>query len=179
MAQYNNGDSHPTKLANWQQLERFFKRQKGRMFDQELVQNINATQHEKPGAAEILIIWLYETMTGRRVKTIPGEYTNNYTDDKYQIQLPLYARHTASSAIKVNSNLVAILDAIFALEKSKNYRGIHLSEPKYRKGEDAKDSRTPQNVEKWRERAIPGAVQDRIHPRRARAAISCQPRRAR
>ena len=113
MAQYNNGDSHPTKLANWQQLERFFKRQKGRMFDQELVQNINATQHEKPGAAEILIIWLYETMTGRRVKTIPGEYTNNYTDDKYQIQLPLYARHTASSAIKVMSNYVyANVDAM-------------------------------------------------------------------
>ena len=88
-------------MANWQQLERFFKRTSGKLFGPELMRNINATQHEKPGAAELLIIWLYETMTGKIVKTIVGEYTHTYTDDQYQAQLPLYARHTASSAIKV------------------------------------------------------------------------------
>jgi len=73
-----------------------------------LGENITATQHEKPGAAEILIIWLYETLTGKIVKTIPGEFSNNYTDDRYQQQLPLYARHTASSAIKVRLTLRCI-----------------------------------------------------------------------
>jgi hypothetical protein len=109
MAQYSNGDSLPTKMGNWQQLEIFFsKKSKGlcqRLFRQNQFGGcdcITATIHEKPGAAEVLIIKLYETLTGKVVKIIPGEVSDKYTDDKYQIELPLYARHTASSAIKVS-----------------------------------------------------------------------------
>ena len=42
-----------------------------------------ATQHEKPGAAEKLIIWLYETLTQKKIKTIQGEFTDFYTDERH------------------------------------------------------------------------------------------------
>ena len=35
------------------------------------------------------------------MKTIEGEFNNAFTDERYQSQLPLYARNTASQAIKV------------------------------------------------------------------------------
>jgi len=74
------------------------------------------TIHEKPGAPQQLIFYLYETLTAKKVNWMPGEYPENYTDDKYQAYvklaktslktpcrlLPLHARHTASTAIKTN-----------------------------------------------------------------------------
>ena len=42
-----------------------------------------ATQHEKPGAAEKLIIWLYETLTQKKIKKIQGEFTDFYTDERH------------------------------------------------------------------------------------------------
>ena len=36
------------------------------------------------------------------MKTIEGEFNNAFTDERYQSQLPLYARNTASQAIKVS-----------------------------------------------------------------------------
>jgi hypothetical protein len=66
------------------------------------MENIDGTIHEKQGAAELLIIWLYSSLTGKIVKTIKGEFSNNFSDERYQSQLPLYARNTASQAIKTN-----------------------------------------------------------------------------
>ena len=44
-----------------------------------------ATQHEKPGAAEKLIIWLYETLTQKKIKKIQGEFTDFYTDERQSL----------------------------------------------------------------------------------------------
>ena len=52
--------------------------------------------------SKLLIIWLYECLTGKNVQTLDGEYNDNFTDARYQAQLPLYARNTASYAIKVS-----------------------------------------------------------------------------
>ena len=42
---------------------------------QSITDNIDGTIHEKQGAAELLIIWLYQSLTGKNVKTIKGELT--------------------------------------------------------------------------------------------------------
>lgn len=42
------------------------------------------TIHEKPGAPQQLIFYLYEILTAKKVNWMPGEYPENYTDDKYQ-----------------------------------------------------------------------------------------------
>lgn len=102
LPEYRNGDSLPTKVANWHQLELFFKKKTKERFSKTLLENIDGTIHEKQGAAELLIIWLYESLTSKNVKTIEGEFNNAFTDERYQSQLPLYARNTASQAIKTN-----------------------------------------------------------------------------
>merc|ERR1712168_1549543 len=103
LPEYRNGDSLPIKMANWHQLELFFKKKtNAKKFSKLLLENIEGTIHEKQGAAELLIIWLYECLTGKNVQTLDGEYNDNFTDARYQAQLPLYARNTASYAIKTN-----------------------------------------------------------------------------
>lgn len=47
------------------------------------------TIHEKPGAPQQLIFYLYETLTAKKVNWMPGEYPENYTDDKYQAYVQL------------------------------------------------------------------------------------------
>ena len=61
--------------------------------------------------SKLLIIWLYECLTGKNVQTLDGEYNDNFTDARYQSQLPLYARNTASYAIKVSPNFFLIIQA--------------------------------------------------------------------
>ena len=88
-------------------LDIFFKKQSSttsidcRLFTKWLLRIIDGTIHEKQGAAELLIIWLYESLTGKTVKQIEGEFSESFSDQRYQIQLPLYARNTASYALKV------------------------------------------------------------------------------
>ena len=122
LPEFRNGESFPIKMANWQQLGKFwvtvlftspttldifFKKQSSttsidcRLFTKWLLRIIDGTIHEKQGAAELLIIWLYESLTGKTVKQIEGEFSQSFSDQRYQIQLPLYARNTASYALKV------------------------------------------------------------------------------
>jgi len=102
--QYRDGDSFPSKQANWHQLEISFKKIFGKKQarNSRLPEMTEMTIHEKPGAPQQLIFYLYETLTAKKVNWMPGEYPENYTDDKYQALLPLHARHTASTAIKTN-----------------------------------------------------------------------------
>jgi len=108
LPEFRNGESFPIKMANWQQLDIFFKKQSSttsidcRLFTKWLLRIIDGTIHEKQGAAELLIIWLYESLTGKTVKQIEGEFSESFSDQRYQIQLPLYARNTASYALKTN-----------------------------------------------------------------------------
>ena len=96
-------------------LDIFFKKQSSttsidcRLFTKWLLRIIDGTIHEKQGAAELLIIWLYESLTGKTVKQIEGEFSESFSDQRYQIQLPLYARNTASYALKVNTMSVTML----------------------------------------------------------------------
>ena len=68
---------------------------------------------------KLLIIWLYECLTGKNVQTLDGEYNDNFTDARYQAQLPLYARNTASYAIKVSPT--------FTRESKPNNEAINLT----------------------------------------------------
>ena len=53
---------HKTKIIK---LELFFKKKTKERFSKELLENIDGTIHEKQGAAELLIIWLYESLTSK------------------------------------------------------------------------------------------------------------------
>ena len=46
-------------------LELFFKKKTKERFSKTLLENIDGTIHEKQGAAELLIIWLYESLTSK------------------------------------------------------------------------------------------------------------------
>ena len=54
LPEYRNGDSLPIKMANWHQLELFFKKKtNAKKFSKLLLENIEGTIHEKQGAAEV------------------------------------------------------------------------------------------------------------------------------
>ena len=77
----------------------------------------------------MLIIWLYESLTGKTVKQIEGEFSESFSDQRYQIQLPLYARNTASYALKVNTlNVKCSVDRSVHMGRSKSFKSQLVAE---------------------------------------------------
>ncbi|NXC48754.1 SPAT4 protein, partial [Penelope pileata] len=101
---YRDGSSLAARLSNWARLRRFFAKQK-LCVAQELIEG---TLHCKPGAAESLLQDMYSMLTNRGIKERQDREVD-FTDYCYQIQLPMAARSTASTAIKSNIRLTEIL----------------------------------------------------------------------
>ncbi|XP_022109395.1 spermatogenesis-associated protein 4-like [Acanthaster planci] len=98
MHNYDNCSGLPGKLGNWSQLKTFFKRRNIEI-PEEL---IDGTLHCKTDAAELLVQFLYTKLTNRKVKRLALGHDIDFTDHAYQLQLPMHARSTASTAVKTN-----------------------------------------------------------------------------
>ncbi|XP_041378766.1 spermatogenesis-associated protein 4-like [Gigantopelta aegis] len=99
MHSFTNGTSVQAKQGNWQQLERFFTREKLDISKD----YIEGTIHCKPGAAKLLLERMYTLLTLKELRYVPSKTTpEDFTDSTYQTQLPPYARSTTSQAIKTN-----------------------------------------------------------------------------
>jgi len=101
MHSYTNGTSLQTKLGNWSLMKRFFDRNE---FDipKEV---IDGTIHCKPGAAELLVVFIYSILTKRPVRGWDWRGETDFTDITYQVMLPMHARPTATRAIKNNTKI--------------------------------------------------------------------------
>jgi len=101
MHSYTNGTSLQTKLGNWSLMKRFFNRNE---FDipKEV---IDGTIHCKPGAAELLVVFIYSILTKRPVRGWDWRGETDFTDITYQLMLPMHARPTATRAIKNNTKI--------------------------------------------------------------------------
>ncbi|KAJ8382952.1 hypothetical protein SKAU_G00037300 [Synaphobranchus kaupii] len=136
MHSYGNGASLPTKLSNWSQIERFLLKQNIRL-PQDV---IDGTIHCKPGAAELLIQDIYSLLTNRRVRTL-GDDEVDFTDRRYQDNLPMVARATASKAIKNNLRLSEVIAEPSIDANKQKIQGIirmHLQRRQAERAEDPK-----------------------------------------
>ncbi|XP_026803251.3 spermatogenesis-associated protein 4 [Pangasianodon hypophthalmus] len=97
---YDNGASLGTKQSNWTQIEKVLVKRRVSL----MKESINGTIHCKPGAAEALVQEIYTLLTNRRIQSVQEEALD-FTDQRYQEQLPMVARATASKAIKNNLRL--------------------------------------------------------------------------
>uniref|UniRef100_A0A4W4ENZ4 Spermatogenesis-associated protein 4 n=1 Tax=Electrophorus electricus TaxID=8005 RepID=A0A4W4ENZ4_ELEEL len=97
MHSYDNGTSLVAKQNNWAQTERVLVKQHVSLRKEA----IEGTIHCKPGAAESLLQEIHTLLTNRSIKTVQ-EVAPDFTDQRYQEQLPMVARATASRAIKNN-----------------------------------------------------------------------------
>lgn len=135
MHSYDNGISLPTKLGNWSQLERFFtKRSVG--IPKEM---IDGSIHCKIGAAELLIQTIYTLLTNRIIRSITADGEIDFTDENYQLKLPIHARATASHAIKNNLKITEFMtepNTITTQEKAHTIIERHLKRRSYERLED-------------------------------------------
>ncbi|XP_002735132.1 spermatogenesis-associated protein 4-like [Saccoglossus kowalevskii] len=125
MHSYDNGKSLPTKLGNWSQLERFFKRE-GLDIPHELV---DGTIHCKPDAAELLVQLIYTKLTNRTIKRVQLDHEIDFTDRAYQVKLPLHARSTASQSVKNNLKITEFStepNLITCQQKAQNIIDRHI-----------------------------------------------------
>ncbi|XP_077984147.1 spermatogenesis-associated protein 4-like [Glandiceps talaboti] len=125
MHSYDNGRSLPTKLGNWSQLERFFKR-KSLEIPHELV---DGTIHCKPDAAELLVQLIYTKLTNRTIKRVQLDHEIDFTDRAYQDKLPMHARSTASMAVKNNLKITEFItepNLITCQQKAQNIVDRHI-----------------------------------------------------
>ncbi|XP_060782768.1 spermatogenesis-associated protein 4 isoform X2 [Neoarius graeffei] len=114
---YDNGTSLGTKQSNWAQIEKVLMKRNISL----MKESINGTIHCKPAAAEALIQEIYTLLTYRRIQSVQEEALD-FTDQRYQEQLPMVARATASKAIKNN---LCLSEELAELSLSTNHRKIH------------------------------------------------------
>ncbi|XP_050415734.1 spermatogenesis-associated protein 4 [Patella vulgata] len=107
MHSYYDSTSLDPKMKNWTLLKNFFKR---RRIDIPC-EYIEGTIHCKEGASTLLIERIYEILTNRQVRKLQKDDLpkTEFTDDAYQVKLPLHARSTASKAIKNNLRITEIM----------------------------------------------------------------------
>ncbi|XP_070554443.1 spermatogenesis-associated protein 4-like [Ptychodera flava] len=125
MHSYDNGRSLPTKLGNWSQLERFFKK-RNLDIPHELV---DGTIHCKPDAAELLVQLIYTKLTNRTIKRVQLDHEIDFTDRAYQNKLPMHARSTASQAVKNNLKITEFItepNLITCQQKAQNIVDNHI-----------------------------------------------------
>jgi hypothetical protein len=134
MHSYVNGMSINTKMGNWQQLERVFSKHSLSISKGE----VEGTMHCKPGAAAMLVTRLYTILTHRQIKALPPkDAPQGFNDFMYQLQLPLYARSTATQSIKNNlsvSELAMEQDRILCMQKTQAILQQHSENRKQEKG---------------------------------------------
>ncbi|KAI5104786.1 spermatogenesis-associated protein 4, partial [Silurus meridionalis] len=98
---YDKGTSLGNKQNNWSRIEKvLLKRHLSLMKE-----SINGTIHCKPGAAETLVQEIYTLLTNRRQIQNVQEEAADFSDQRYQEQLPMLARATACKSIKNNLRL--------------------------------------------------------------------------
>ncbi|XP_031569927.1 spermatogenesis-associated protein 4-like [Actinia tenebrosa] len=137
MHSYENGTSLKTKLGNWEQLQRFFLNQ-GFDIPKDIVEG---TIHCKPRAAAMLIEKVYTILTNRSVKVTVIEDEPDFSDRRYQTQLPAHARSTASMAIKnnlANTELVTDPDRILCQQKAQSIINNHIEHRRQERTDDPK-----------------------------------------
>ncbi|XP_065828178.1 spermatogenesis-associated protein 4-like [Oscarella lobularis] len=134
MHSYVNGTSIERKLGNWQQLERFIQK-----YQFPIPKDfIEGTIHCKPNAAVSLVELLYTLLTNRHVRRL-DQGVGEFTDSSYQSQLPMYARSTASQAIKNNIALTELTtqpDRIVCTQKAKAIVHGHAEHRRQERHED-------------------------------------------
>jgi len=110
MHMYNNGASLESKLQNWSLLKNFIKREKLEIADE----YVEGTIHCKSRAAYMMLERMYEVLTNRKLRPPPIKNTEqpddysgaiSFSDQTYQLGLPLHARSTASQAVKNNMTI--------------------------------------------------------------------------
>lgn len=95
-----SGPSSITVQKNWQCVQDAFRRAK-----LDIPKSlITATMHCKDGAAELLVCKLYTLLTNRSLLNLEGIDLSriSFSDKYYEDQMPLFARTTASTAIRRN-----------------------------------------------------------------------------
>eukprot|EP00118_Oscarella_pearsei_P000536 m.5187 g.5187 ORF g.5187 m.5187 type:complete len:233 (+) comp12434_c0_seq1:42-740(+) len=137
MHSYVNGASIERKMGNWQQLERFIQKHQLPIPKE----YIDGTVHCKPKAAISLIELLYTLLTNRHVRRLESldKESEAFTDNTYQCQLPMYARATASQAIKNNiafTELTTQPDRIACSQKAKTIVSHHAEHRRLERQED-------------------------------------------
>ena len=78
MKQLNRGTSFRLREANWALIRRFLTRSE----NVNLIipsDEINGVIHGKVGAAEVVLMRIYQYFTGNRIKTLIGEYDFNFS----------------------------------------------------------------------------------------------------
>lgn len=135
MHSFSNGTSLQTKLGNWQQLERFFTKEKLDVAKE----FIEGTIHCKPGAANTLLERVYSLLTNRILHYLPAQqHPCDFSDSTYQTQLPPYARSTAAKSIKNNiasTELTTEPDRIVCMHKAETIMQQHFQQRKQEKEE--------------------------------------------
>jgi len=88
------------KERNWNLLEAFFTKKKLKIPHECKL----GVMHVKPGAAEQLLCSLYMLLTNKKLDFLPEDQKERtiFNDRPYQKQLPMFARATATLAIKTN-----------------------------------------------------------------------------
>jgi ribulose 1,5-bisphosphate synthetase/thiazole synthase len=85
-------------MVNWEQLQGIFLKRGMLMIPKKLV---DATMHNKPGAAEAMVQLMYAFLENANLSiTLPKDC--EFTDAEYQQAIPAHARATLSMAIKNN-----------------------------------------------------------------------------
>lgn len=78
MKQLNRGTSFRMRDSNWALIRKFLTRPD----NNNLIiptEELNGIIHGKPGAAEVVIMRLYQYFSGNRIKTLTGEYEFNFS----------------------------------------------------------------------------------------------------
>lgn len=135
MHSFTNGMSLQAKQGNWQQLERFFIKEKLDVPKE----FIDGTIHCKPGAAKALLEKAYTLLTLKELRYVPCKtQPEDFTDQNYQTQLPPHARSTTTQSIKTNlanSELEMEPDRITCMMKAQSIVEAHEQQKRQEKEE--------------------------------------------